>query len=528
MKGLAMHGSNDDNEHGLQVKGKSSPSLRQPQQAKGSPLMSTGPSGDRAVPTSDLLARAFNAAPNGFVLVDTQGSIVAANAELHRMFGYPPDSLTGKALEMLLPEALRHSHTALRAGFFERPEPRRMGAGRVLYARRADGHEFPVEIGLNPLSGPHGPLVLASVVDISERMGLELAFRGLFDASPYGMLIVDDKGNIAMANRVVAEVLGHTPASLEGQPLHILLPERYRAGHGALMAGYRKTGEARMMGQGRDLTALHADGTELEVEIGLSRVRWQRQMMTVAVVSDISVRKRLERELRQANENLQEFSYVASHDLRSPLRGIADLVDWIQADLGEHAAPEVTRNLGRVTLRIQRMERLIDDLLSYARAGQAATEFTLVDLDALVRGILDIQPPPAGFTVDLDLAVAPFMATHTPLETVLRNLLSNAVKHHDRPTGRISVTASVDNSYCLISVIDDGPGVPPTGLERIFKLFQTLSASERAGSGIGLALTKRLVEVHGGRVEVISPVSEGRGACFRFWWPRFPRRTSDE
>jgi signal transduction histidine kinase len=198
------------------------------------------------------------------------------------------------------------------------------------------------------------------------------------------------------------------------------------------------------------------------------------------------------------------------------------------ADLGEHAAPEVTRNLGRVALRIQRMERLIDDLLSYARAGQAATEFTLVDLDTLVRGILEIQPPPAGFTVELDLAVAPFLATHTPLETALRNLLSNAVKHHDRSTGRLSVTASVDDSLCQISVTDDGPGVPPTGRERIFKLFQTLAASERAGSGIGLALTKRLVEVHGGRIELISPVNDGRGACFRFWWPRFPRRTSDE
>jgi len=491
-------------------------------------VKSTRADGERAAPTLDLLARAFNAAPNGFVMVDTEGQIVAANAELHRMFGYPLDTLTGKALETLLPEALRNSHTGLRSGFFERPEPRRMGAGRVLYALRADGHEFPVEIGLNPLEGPDGPLVLASVVDISERMGLELAFRGLFDASPYGMLIVNDSGNIAMANRVVAEMLGHTPASLDGQPLHTLLPERYRAGHGALMGGYRKTGEARMMGQGRDLTALHADGTELEVEIGLSRVRWQRQTMTVAVVSDISVRKRLERELRQANENLQEFSYVASHDLRSPLRGIADLVEWIEADLGEQAAPEVIRNLGRISLRIQRMERLIDDLLSYARAGQAATEFALVDLDALVRGVLEIQPPPAGFTVELDLAVEPFMATHTPLETALRNLLSNAVKHHDRATGRLSVTACVDNSFCQISVTDDGPGVPPTGRERIFKLFQTLTASERAGSGIGLALTKRLVEVHGGHIEVISPVSNGRGASFRFWWPRFPRRTSDE
>lgn len=484
--------------------------------------------GDDAAPASDLLARAFHAAPNGFVLVDRQGQIVAANAELCRMFGYPPDALNGQALEMLLPEAVRKSHVGLRSGFFDRPEPRPMGAGRVLYALRADGHEFPVEIGLNPLAGPQGPLVLASVVDISERMGLESAFRGLFDASPYGLLIVDDSGNIALANRVLADILGHTASALEGRPLDVLLPERYRGGHGTLMAGYRKTGEARMMGSGRDLTALHVDGTELPVEIGLSRVRWQRRMMTLAVVSDISVRKRLELELRQANENLQEFSYVASHDLRSPLRGISDLVEWIQGDLGEQAPTEVARNLGRVALRIQRMERLIDDLLNYARAGRVATEFTAVDLGALVRGILEIQPLPADFSVEMDLVVPVFAATRTPLETVLRNLLSNAVRHHDRSNGRITVAAGVDGNFCRISVSDDGPGVPASSRERIFKLFQTLTASERAGSGIGLAVTKRLVEVHGGRIEVVSPLSDGRGACFRLWWPRFPRRTSDE
>lgn len=477
--------------------------------------------------TSNLLARAFNAAPNGFLMVDPQGLIVAANAELHRMFGYGADTLIGREMEMLLPEGMSRAHARLRQGFFERPEPRAMGAGRLLHGLHADGHEFPVEIGLNPLSGPQGRLVLASVVDISEQVLLESAFRGLFDASPYGLLIVDDDGIIALANGVVAEALGHAVTDLVGQPLHLLLPERYRPRHGDLMAGYQRTGEARMMGSGRDLTALHADGTELPVEIGLSRVHWARRMMTLAVVSDISQRKRLEHELRQANANLEEFTYVASHDLRSPLRGIVDLVDWIQADLGT-PPPEVTRNLGRVSLRVQRMERVIDDLLSYARAGRAASELIEVDLAALVRGILDIQPPPAGFTVELDLDVAPFPATRTPLETVLRNLMANAVKHHDRETGRMSVVARVDDSFCVISVTDDGPGVPEGASERIFKLFQTLTTSERAGSGMGLSLAKRLVEVHGGRIEVTSPVRDGRGACFRFWWPRFARRSSDE
>lgn len=479
-------------------------------------------------PSNELLARAFNAAPNGFVLVDASGRIVAANSELAAMFGYAEGDLVGSPVDVLLPSSLRDSHESLRSNFFANPERRAMGAGRVLYARRADGHEFPVEIGLNPVSGPSGPLVLASVVDISERLALEWAFRGLFDASPYGLLIVDDDGKIAMANRVLAEALGYAPSALVEQPLDVLLPERYRSGHGRLMSGYRATGEARMMGRGRDLTALHRDGSELPVEIGLSRVRWQRRMMTLAAVTDISTRKRLELDLRQANANLEEFTYVASHDLRSPLRGIADLVEWIQGDLGADPPADVVRNLGRVSQRIQRMERLIDDLLSYARAGRAAAEYEPVDLAALVRGILEIQPVPPGMTLEIDLDVPPFQATKTPLETAFRNLIGNAIKHHDRATGRIRIHSREDDSYCLVSIVDDGPGIPGTAKERIFKLFQTLTATERGGSGIGLALTKRIVEVHGGRIEVESPVADGRGSCFRFWWPRFPRRTTDE
>jgi PAS domain S-box-containing protein len=109
------------------------------------------------------LARAFNTAPNGFVRVDAQGEIVAANAELHRMSSQALDTLAGKAVEMLLPEAQRNMHIGLRTGFFEHPEPRLMGAWQVLYASHTDRHEFPVEIGLDPLAGPHGPLVMAWV-----------------------------------------------------------------------------------------------------------------------------------------------------------------------------------------------------------------------------------------------------------------------------------------------------------------------------------------------------------------------------
>ncbi len=490
------------------------------------PLPASSPD-DRA----NVLAQAFDAAPNGFVLISEHGTIASVNQELCRMFGHNADHLVGRSVDALLPEAFRAQHAEHRRQFLAAPSRRRMGEGRVLNGQHALGHVFPVEIGLTPLVTQAGDsMVLASVVDMSDRHDLALAFQGLFDASPYGLMLVDDTGVIVQSNAALSAALGHTPSALKGQPLHRLLPERYQAQHSGLMQGYTRTGGARMMGQGRDLTALHADGKEVAVEIGLNRVRWQGRAMTLAVVTDISARKRLEADLKQANTDLQEFSYVASHDLRSPLRSISDLVDWINQDLSDGKLEDVGRNLARITPRIQRMESLIDDLLRYARAGKTETDYRAVSLPEVVTEILELQPVPERFTLDTSaLDARTFQAVRTPLSTVLRNLVGNAVKHHDRETGAIRIAAQPDGSHMLITVTDDGPGVPPQASRRIFQLFQTLASSRRSEtSGIGLALCKRMTETHGGHIDVVSPVALGRGAQFRVWWPMYPRRTNDE
>jgi signal transduction histidine kinase len=312
---------------------------------------------------------------------------------------------------------------------------------------------------------------------------------------------------------------------LIGMPVERLVPERYRSAHAGQRASYARAPSLRAMGANRDLTGLHKDGTEFPLEIGLSPVPWQGGTGSLAAVIDISVRKRLELELREANAHLEEFTYVASHDLKSPLRGINDLVEWVSEDLKDSCSPEIRRNLERIQARVSRMERIIEDLLSYARARNATVELTLVDPRELVNAIVELEAPPSGFEVDVQVNARPFRAARVPLETVIRNLFSNAIKHHDRPGGRITIRLAEDDAYCHIEVCDDGPGVPAQAQDRIFKLFQTVSSSERRGSGIGLALSKRLVESHGGKIRL---VSEGRGATFHVWWPRFERRSPND
>jgi PAS domain S-box-containing protein len=480
-----------------------------------------------AFESADAIRDVIEAVPNGVVMIDATGVIALVNAELERMFGYPRSALIGQPIEMLLPKRFQGSHVVLRLRYLEDPRRRTMGAGRELFGRRADGSEFPIEIGLSGIQSPQGPLAVASVADISARRDVEATFRNIVEAAPYGMAMVDSDGKIVVANAHMTRIFGHARETLLGMSIESLMPERYRHAHEAQRSDYGRAPSLRAMGANRDLMGQHKDGTEFPVEIGLSPVHWNGKTVSLAAVIDITVRKRLELELREANAHLEEFTYVASHDLKSPLRGIGDLVDWLTDDLKDTGSLEVCRNLDRIRTRVLRMERVIDDLLTYARARDASPALSSILPKEFVADVIELEAPPSGFELHIEVTAEPFRAARTPLETVLRNLIGNAIKHHDKEQGHIVVKMTEEGADCHIEVSDDGPGIPAKSRDRVFKLFQTVSNPERRGSGIGLALAKRLVESNGGRIELVSD-DEARGSTFHVWWPRFERRGGNE
>jgi PAS domain S-box-containing protein len=479
------------------------------------------------LPQHDLarvLSRVVECAPNGVVLTRSDGSILLVNAELERMFGYTRAQLLEGPIERLVPERFREGHAALRSELAEDGRPRAMGTGRELIGLRADGTEFPIEVGLSTLDTSEGVLAVESVVDISVRKRLERMFQRMVEAAPCSMVMIDGRGRIVLANPQVEQMFGYGRTELIGSPLEMLLPERFRAAHCLHRRAFAASPSIRRMGAGRDLTARRKDGTEFPVEIGLSPVTSEESALVLATVSDLTHRKLMELELEQANANLEEFTYAASHELKSPLRGIADLMEWIAEDLGAQR-PEVMRNLQRVGTRVARLERVIDELLNYAKSGKSSVEPEMVDPQALIEDALDMQPRRERFQVGVQNEAAPFVTERTPLETVLRNLISNAFKHHDRESGSLEIRVSHADRFCLFAITDDGPGIPSASHERVFRMFQRLT--DTAGTGIGLALSKRLVESHGGRIEIDS-VDGVRGTTFRVFWPRFQWRSSNE
>lgn len=470
-----------------------------------------------------VMSQMLEFAPYGLALTLVDGRIELVNAELERMFGYSRSELLQLHIEKLLPERFRASHALLRDGDWNDFKPRNMGSGRELVGLKSNGSEFPIEIGLNALRTPGGVLVVETIADISVRKRLEKMFQKIVEAAPCGMVMIDAQGRIVLVNPQAELMFGYSRNELIGSPLEMLLPERLRAAHGAHRKAFIATPTIRQMGVGRDLTARRKDGSEFPVEIGLNPVPDDQDGLVLAAVTDITRRNTMQLQLRQANANLEEFTYAASHDLKSPLRGIADLVEWIVEDLGASASTEVKRNLGRVSDRVKRLDRVVDDLLAYAHAGADSSEAVPVELRMLIDGVLELLPRPVGFRVRVHVEAQPFVTNKAPLESVLRNLVGNAVKHHDRTTGNIEIRVEDVGRYCVFTVSDDGPGIATAHQERVFRMFQTLAAGNPHSSGIGLALSKRLAEAHGGWIKLDS-VEGVRGTAFHVWWPRFQWR----
>jgi PAS domain S-box-containing protein len=245
---------------------------------------------------------AVEASPSGMLMADRHGTIVLVNRQLEQQFGYHRNDLIGQSIELLVPPRFRPVHLTDRERYMKLASARPMGKGRELFGLRKDGSEFPIEIGLNPVQTEEGTVVLASVVDITERRRAEEEFRVAVEASPNGMLMVDASGLILMVNAQIEKEFGYSRDELIGRPVEILLPHGVRDKHKAHRADFFARPEPRRMGEGRELFGLRKGGDEFPVEIGLNPIHTAAGLRVLASVVDITERKRAEEQFRVAVE----------------------------------------------------------------------------------------------------------------------------------------------------------------------------------------------------------------------------------
>jgi len=495
------------------------------------------------------------------VVVDGAGRIVFANRQAQAMFGYALDALLGQPVEILLPAALRPSHEGHRAAYHAAPRTRAMGTDMELAARRQDGSEFPVEISLSPLATDSGTLVIAAVRDVTDRKRTEARlqalqrdadarraretselrtseamFRGLLDAAPDGMVIVDRQGRIVLVNRQAAAMFGAAPEALVGEAVELLLPDAYRAHHHRHRAAYHEAPRPRPMGAGMELLARRLDGGEFPVEISLSPLESARGMLVIAAVRDITERKRTEAALQALREESERQRVQAeraaleqaarraeklaalgtlaaglAHELNNPIGIMSSRIELMLLE-GDGLAAEAREDLQVLQRQAQRVARITNGLLSFAR--QSSGGRGPVDLNHVVRETLalaerQIEKEGVRFGVDLTPDLPAIFGDADTLQQVVLNLLTNARDALAAHGGDIYIRTAAraaDPGVVELVVADTGPGIAPEDLARLFDPFFT---TKPTGTGLGLSISHGIVREHGGTIDVESKPGEG-------------------
>jgi protein-histidine pros-kinase len=478
--------------------------------------------------------RLLDLMPDGIVLVNSAGRIVFANGNAERMFGHARGGLLGRSVEDLLPARFRGAHAGHRSRYLAQPRTREMGAGLELYGVRRDGGEFPVEVSLSPLDAEEGSLVLSAIRDLTGRKRAEQKFRGLLESAPDAIVIANRSGEIVIVNAQTERLFGYPRGELLGQRVEMLIPDRFRDQHPRFRDQFFKEPRPRAMGAGLELFGRRRDGTEFPVEISLSPLETEDGILVSSAIRDITERKRIEQTLQEKNVALRNaaeaknrFLASMSHELRTPLNGIIGFAEFLHDEKPGPLNAKQKEYLQDVLHSGRHLLQLINDVLDLAKieSGRMTLAPEPFLLPTAIEEACAVARPLADkkhivLAADVDPAVTGVVLDPQKFKQVLFNLLSNAIKFTD--DGRVDVRVQPDGpERFVLAVADTGIGIRAEDLPRLFREFEQLEsgASRRyEGTGLGLALTRRLVELHGGTIAVAS--EPGRGSTFTVTCPR--------
>jgi PAS domain S-box-containing protein len=470
--------------------------------------------------------------PDAVVIANSAGQIVYVNAHALRLFGYGTNDLIGRPVELLLPERFRTKHVSHRVEYLRQPRTRSMGIGLELFGLREDGSEFPVEIGLSPLAIEDRTLVMSAIRDVSLRQQEQEKFRGLLESAPDAIVIVNPTGMIELVNSQAERLFGYARIEMLGQPVEMLLPERYRDRHRGHRGGYFGDPRVRPMGVGQELFGRRNDGTEFPVEISLSPLRTERGMLISSAIRDITDRKRIEQELLDKNLELEkadqaknQFLASMSHELRTPLNSIIGFTGTLLMKLPGPLNADQEGQLRTVQKSGRHLLSLINDLLDLAKIESGRMELAMTDLDAVavLREVAEALQPQAnakGLAFSVEAPAGPVVIAAEPraLRQILTNLADNAIKYTDEGFVRLRLTCGREDSPAAVqfAVEDSGPGIAPEDQDQVFNPFTRFKSGTRpakAGTGLGLHLSQKLAALMDGEIACRS--AQGEGTVFR-------------
>jgi PAS domain S-box-containing protein len=477
----------------------------------------------------------LEAAPDAMVVVNSSGEIALLNVQAEKQFGYRRDELLGQKVKNIIPDGFAERLVADGTRTAAEALAQQIGTGIELIGRRKDGSTFPIEIMLSPLESAEGILVTAAIRDITERKRVEDSLRNSEESfrlmasgiKDYANVMLDPEGLVVSWNEGAERIKGYRAEEIIGQPFSRFYPaEDIQNGKPAMeLARARESGTFEDEGW-----RVRKDGTRFLAKVVITALRDENGRLRGfgKITRDITELKESEEhlgktmaELKRSNDELEQFAYVASHDLQEPLRMVASYTQLLAQRYKGRLDSDADEFIAYAVDGCNRMQGLIQDLLSYSRAGSSKKAMHRTSCeDALALAVKNLQATIEASNAIVDHDPLPAINTDgAQLIQVFQNLIANAIKYRgaEVPHIHISATRKAGKEW-IFSVRDNGMGIEPQYFDRIFVLFQRLHGQkEYQGTGIGLAMCKKIVDRLGGRIWVESELT--KGSTFYFALP---------
>lgn len=490
----------------------------------------TDPIEVQALPVDVIL----NTVLDGLVVINETGEILSFNPAAEKIFQYRSDEVIGKNVKVLMPEPYHSEHDGYLSNFIETGDKKVIGVGREVLARRKNGSIFPMELGVNEMNVKGGRLFLGTIRDISERQRaieqldaetnrLQAVLNTVLD----GILTINRYGIVQSFNPGAERIFGYSASEVVGQNIKCLMPEPYHSQHDQYLINYLTTGEKKVIGLGRQVTAKRKDGTDFPIELGVSEMDDCGEKMFVGTIRDVTERAESEcsiqnylEMLTRSNQELDDFAYIASHDLKEPLRGLSNNALFLQEDYESVLDEDGNRRIERMRYLCQRLEQLVDDLLYYSRLGRQDLAIQEANLNVLIDDIVMLMEASlheANAEVIIPEPLPTIVCDLPRITEVFRNLITNAVKYNDKESKIIEVgclkpSEKIDYPDQLVFYVkDNGIGIRKEFYGDIFRIFKRLNDEEDSvkGTGVGLTFVQKIIERHGGSIWLESEVNVG-------------------
>ncbi len=394
--------------------------------------------------------------------------------------------------------------------------------------KRKDSTTFAAETSLKLVAQDKGEYIIAVTRDITERKQAQERLRQAakewsttFNSITDLVSMHDSECRIVRVNKAFAKAAGIKPEATIGRTCYEIIHGTDDPHKDCPLGRAKRTGQTAR-------NEYYESRLGIYVEVSVSPILDDNGEVVgfVHIVKDITERKQAEEkrkqlfdEVKSANQELNDFAHIVSHDLKAPLYGIKTIADWISSDYQDKLDEDGKEQLGLLMNRVDRMYNLIDGILTYSRTGRTNEQREPVDLNELVHDIIDTLAVPENITVEVDDELPVISCDETRILQVFQNLLSNAIKYMDKPQGKITIDCVEESDLWKFSVSDNGPGIEEKDFERIFKIFQTgVPRDEIDSTGVGLSVVKKIVEMYGGTIWIESQVN--KGSTFIFTYPK--------